>query len=261
VRRPSAGSHGGDSPGPWAAARAAEAGSPGPWAKAPDAVAAGVPGVPGVPLASLTFAPGTADGLLLQARLAAEDGGHQQTKHERAGLDPARVPGAVAAAVHHCRCRRSCCKALSPEVVAGIRQAYWTLRPAERAVLMQSLAFQADPRVPGVPGVSGAQGPLSAARAAGRRWQMAGAVLCFRSLCLLLGTTERSVLKLVRNVPDRRLKDFCSSKRRHMAESYANRGKVSPASAVDFFYEIYMSAAEPLPKSKTQSWRPGMTRR
>ena len=214
-------------------------------------------GVPGVPLASLTFAAGTADGLLLQARLAAEQDGKQQTKHEKAGLDPARVPGAVAAAVQQCRCRRNCCKHLSHEVTAGIRQAYWMLRPSERAVLMQSLAFQADPGVPGVPG---AQGPLSAAVAAGRRWRMAGAVLCFRSLCLLLGTTERSVLKLVRHVPDRRRKEFCGSKRQHMAEAYANRGKVSPSSAVDFFfYEIYMSAAEPLPKCKAQSRRPGLT--
>ena len=258
-----AGSQCGDSPGPWG--HVAQPGSPGPWGRAPDAAAPDVPGVPRVPggsPANLTFAPGTAEGLLLQARLASEPEGRQLTKHEKAGLDHARVPGALAAAILQCRCRRSCCKGLSQGVVAGIRQAYWTLRLSERAVLMQSLAFQADPGVPGATGVPGAQGPLRAAVAAGRRWRLAGAVLCFRSLCLLLGTTERSVLKLVRNVPDRRLKDFCSSKRRHMAESYANRGKVSPASAVDFFfYEIYMSAAEPLPKSKTQSWRPGMTRR
>jgi hypothetical protein len=68
------------------------------------------------------------------------------------------------------------------------------------------------------------------------------------------------VLKLVRNVPDRRRKEFCGSKRQHMAEAYANRGKVSPPSAVDFFfYEIYMSAAEPLPKCKAQSRRLGLT--
>jgi hypothetical protein len=192
--------------------------------------------------------------------------------YEKRGMDADKAPRALARALESCRCRKPCCKSLPLDHVVGLRRSFWSVDSTERSILLQSLACEEAAPSNGraaracageADGASAADaedsGLLNKKRAATRMWRISGLTLCFKSFCLIFGVSEHTALRMVNHCIDRRARAFCQPRGALRARAYVKRGKVSPGAAVDFFfYEIYVSAAEPLPKAKGHGRKAGM---
>lgn len=85
------------------------------------------------------------------------------------------------------------------------------------------------------------EGPEATMQGAVRvKWNLAGVKVCFNNFCALLGTSGPTIRKMIAGLPDLR-----------RAVGPAGKQLAAPqAQHVDFwFYELYQSAAEPLPEA------------
>lgn len=145
-----------------------------------------------------------------------------------------------------CRCgaqRKNCHGQISVKALAAVRSCYWTLASEVRSHLLRSLyeAAQNEQRstldLDTDSSDAGSSDPLSSpaeapqgARQPRIHWQLCGQRVCFANFAHLLGTTQKSISKAIRNEPDRR--------RLRGAQELSSQAQVVEF----FFYELYMSA-------------------
>ncbi len=247
--------------------RLQEPGSPGPWSEVLGRGRGtkrrrGAPGAPDedppspgpwpAPLShtlDLSFAAGSAESVLREVSRATQREGRPQTKYELQGVDPLEAKLKLDSARSHCRCRKpsagqwSCCTGLMSGNLAAVRGAYWRLTAEERAHLVRCLYHAAAGFPQSEWGETAFRGPGSQSHKS-TKWHICGKRVCFSAFAHLLGHTERTLIKMVNGLPDCR--------------SFQKRARGAPgAEAVDyFFYETYLSAAEPLPTALARR-RPG----
>jgi hypothetical protein len=241
-----------DSPGPWAealstvkrskgagAAKLLDPPSPGPWPKPPSQNF------------DLSFAAGSAESMLRDVSRATSTSSRAFNKWEREGRDPLEARRRLDSAGHHCRCGKTrrgdsamgCCAGLAQASLAAVRAAFWSLSADERAHLVRTMYHTAAGFGESVWGSSAFRGTGSESHAA-TKWHICGKRICFQVFCHLMGTSASTVLKMVHGVPDRR--------------AHAMKGTSKATECVDFFfYETYLSAAEPLPSAPDERRRSG----
>ena len=213
-------------------------GSPGPW-----------PAPAGPHIANLSFVPGSAEAALLAAAAMQQMRSNRRlTKYEREGMDPHFAQQRYNSASETCRCGREgrCHLKLKLTVLQELSRAYWTMDADERAHALRSI-YQVSANFPASSWHEDAvHGGEKASRLCAR-WHLSGVRVCLANFTHLLGTTERTLWKQIQGIPDGRA-------------ARAIGGVAKQSQAVDFFfYELYMSAAEPLPTDPRDRRRPGLS--
>lgn len=244
-----------ESPGPWQEARpskrrrgpATETGSPGPWSPAATQTTSDIhqdiSDSPGpwendkVQPVNLNFELGSIGAALLDVSTRAEEA-RAQSKYERGGMDPDQVMNRYHSAGNYCRCQGgSCYRRVKVAALLATAKAFWTLPGGERGHLLRTLYYAAA-------GASPASSLESAKDRPQAHWQLCSQTVCLAVFARLLGTTQASMWKSIYNTPDMRLE---------RAPTPASQSRL-----VDFFfYELYNSAAEPLPDNPAGRLKPG----
>ena len=171
-----------------------------------------------------------------------QEGRQPLTKAETAGRDHKTTMQRLASAGKVCRCSKvkgACHNKFTATPLGHLRNAYWSLSSDERSHLLRCLHEQA---------VGGWRTMPGQARKKAQRvqWSLLGHQVCFANFAHLLGHSQGTVLKMISGVPDGR--------------AFRNVEKGKQSEAVDFwFYELYMSSAEPMPKEPTLQRRAGLS--
>ena len=222
------------SPGPWPGIHSPEpsqhqgiVSSPGPWEESE------------VQPANLNFDCGTIGAVLLDVSCRSE-AARSFSKYEQGGMDPGRVAQRHRTAAQHCRCSGSSCHLkIAPASLQATATAFWTLKLEERAHLLRAL-HQATGQSLESDGIPKSSGRVS--------WQLCSQPVCLAMFCHLLGTAQATLWKAIYNVPDLR--------------ALRAQPPAVQSQLVDFFfYELYNSAAEPLPEDPSSRLRPGLSAR
>ena len=164
---------------------------------------------------------------------------------EKEGRQPETAQDRLTSAVGKCRCSqgkesKGCHSHISAHTLASLRLAYWSLTGEERGHMMRSLHEQAAGPWISEPGKRTKKQSLV-------KWKLCGRHVCFAIFSHLLGHTQRTLLDMLAGVPDGR--------------SYRQQAHGDKSQAVDFwFYELYLSAAEPMPKEPTLTQKAGLYR-
>lgn len=165
-------------------------------------------------------------------------------KFEARGCDPQMVEQRLAQG--RCTCTSytgACHGSMGFKTLLACAVAFWALTYSERGHLLRTLYFAAKPRKQEEEEEeeeeesSGSSSDLETEqRHSPRQWSLCGKRVCVTNFCHLLGTSTATLRKHISGKPDRR----------SMARQPAIHEK---AQCVDFFfYELYHSAAEPLPE-------------
>ena len=179
-----------------------------------------------------------------QALGASSSQGRKLTTWKKKGRKPETAQERLAEAGRNCRCSqgpdgKGCHNLIGAKALASLRQAYWSLTCEERGHMMRSLHSQAAGPWITEPGTLTKKQKLV-------KWKLCGHKVCFSVFCWLLGHSQRTLLDMLAGVPDGR--------------SYRQQTHGGEKSeAVDFwFYELYLSAAEPMPKEPTLTQKAGL---
>ena len=251
------------SPGPWSPdpssrpgkrARGGEApnyhnGSPGPWASSPRLELAASPPRSRSPgpwraaepkAANLNFDCGSVGAALLLASQSSEVS-QPLNKYQQQGSDAARVTQRYQTAAKRCRCHcRRCYLKIKLQSLLATAKAYWSMTTLERGHLLRAL-HQGTGHCPDEPGIRDTPGSHTA-------WQLCSQPVCLSVFAHLLGTSQNSIWKAVYCLPDlRALRQPVPSGQSQLVDF--------------FFYELYNSAAEPLPDQPGTRLKAGSTAR
>ncbi len=157
-------------------------------------------------------------------------------KHAKKAMDPEQVRHRLDNA--NCYCQRRCHKMISYKTLLSTCQTLWSMPKEERSHLLRTLyeAAMEEPEEDSVTDPADSREDFFD-RHRRRFWYLCGHRVCFKNFVKLLGTSEKTIRKYIENIPDRRKGGLSC---RPAISSSAN--------SVDFFfYELYHSAAEPLP--------------
>ena len=203
------------------------------------------------------FQPGSVEATVAQAsrpRLTDTAAPRRSAKWEAAGCDPQRVRERLSTSSCRCSAAKTACHlGVSPRTLQGACNLFWGLAAAERGHCLR-LAY-ANARRPDVPRVDadGHAGPSDVEHEADDlhfaadneiterdmrkvEWYLCGVRVCFANFVHLLGTSEPTVRKQLRG-EDTDMRTLPSA-----------RGPSPQSQLLDtWFYELYQSAAEPLP--------------
>ena len=171
-----------------------------------------------------------------------------QTTYQRQGSDPERVQARWATGA--CKCAnvaQGCHRSIPVKSLQAVCAAYWRMADDERAYLIRTCYMSAV-------GLDMTSGPGVVAREElfdddsiknSVKWSLCGVRVCYANFVHLLGTNSPSISKSIRGMPDFR----------KTGRDLPAKPRPAPqAQHVDFFfYELYHSAAEPLPDRPTSS--------
>ena len=175
-----------------------------------------------------------------QARLSA------QTVYQQRGADPDRVRARWTTGA--CKCAKvttGCHRGIPIKALLGVCTVYWSMADDERAHLVRTCYMSAlGVDVAGGSGsVEGEEMRDDEQTKNSVKWNLCGVRVCYSNFLHLLGTSSRAIAKCIKGMPDMR---------RTMCDTPARPRPAPRAQHVDFFfYELYQSAAEPLPDGST----------
>jgi hypothetical protein len=159
------------------------------------------------------------------------------TQAEMAGRDLRTTAERIASAGKVCRCSKvkqkgGCHTKLNPSALGNLRNAYWLLSADERSHLIRCLHEQAVGAWLTTPGQKRGKAQQRV------KWGLPGQQVCFANFAHMLGHCQGTALEMIAGEPDGR--------------AFRNKERGKQSEAVDFwFYELYMSSAEPMPKEPT----------
>ena len=181
-------------------------------------------------------------GLQALAEAGANRGGEKgKTEFESQGADPADVKRRLSQAT--CLCQGPCHKAVKYKSLLLLCQLFWGLSAMERGMLLRheyAAGQEEDDSV--------AEADPSEGRLGRRTWSLCGQVVCFPIFCNLLRTGQHTVRRQIAGVPDQRC-SLLGGERSPAPRSHEKSDQVDW-----FFYELYQSAAEPLPEDTQCIW-------
>ena len=187
----------------------------------------------------VSFQPCSPEAVILSMRVGPD---RKFNEYERKGMDPTQIAQRFNSAGAHCRCAKPCYSNLKLTSLTGICQGFWRLNNCERGFLLRNLyqdsaGFEMESWSPDV-----FDGPQQG-QARATLWSLSGIRVCKENFVHLLGTSAKYIWKCIYGVPDlRKIRQQPAKK----------------AEAVDFFfYELYQSAAEPLPTDPAARIRAG----
>jgi hypothetical protein len=183
-------------------------------------------------LSSLNFESGHAGAPPLTDSQTTGTNSHYQEN----GQCVARIKERLGSMLGKCRCaswKTACHQLVSPKSLVALCKSYWALTDAARGHMLRSIYYAAHLVEDGSEDEEEAtQGIHNTA------WQLCGQQVCLSNFTYLLGTTERTVWRLIYGDSDRRTNGLSS---RHAAPTQKTL-------SIDcFFWELYNSAAEPMP--------------
>lgn len=165
--------------------------------------------------------------------------------HELNGKDPDRVRNSHAQG--RCRCadnKEACHRRVPLKQLQATCVHFWDMEPEERAHVMRALYAEASGPPPQKGSEEGSEEAVSGSDdedCAKVQWFLCGQRACFSNFACLLGTSEPTVRRQLAGMVDGR--------------AFSRRAPVTHvAHSIDFFfYELYHSAAEPLPDHKRRT--------
>ena len=161
--------------------------------------------------------------------------------HESLGPDPEQVKTRLRDAT--CHCQGPCHKAVKYKELLSVCQLFWGLSNVERGLLLRH-EYHAAAEGDGAE----AEGDLSEAKLKKVTWSLCGHPVCFPTFCHLLKTGEKTVRKQIAGVQDMR-RSTIGGIRGPAPRKHAQTDTVDW-----FFWELYQSAAEPLPEDTRCIW-------
>ena len=173
-----------------------------------------------------------------------KEGKKPATQAETSGRDLRTTAERIASAAKVCRCSKvkkkgGCHTMIKPHALGHLRNAYWSLSADERSHLIRCLHEQAVGAWLTTPGQKRGKAQQRV------KWGLSGQQVCFANFAHLLGHCQGTALKMIAGEPDGR--------------AFRNKERGKQSEAVDFwFYELYMSSAEPMPKEPTLQGRAGL---
>ena len=168
----------------------------------------------------------------------------QMSAYAKNGSDPEAVKNRLMGK-GNCHCKRSaagCHRSVPLGPLRHVCATFWSLTDQERAFAVRAMYLES--------ATSDVRGPHDAQ--AGQdsdspdtvprnvQWALVGTPVCFHTWCHLLGTSSKAIRKYIQGMHDLR---------RHGRKIAPGTVLNPQGQHVDFFYELYCSAAEPLPET------------
>ena len=171
--------------------------------------------------------------------------GGQLSAYATKGMDPCKVKERLTTAGRQCRCRdgHPCNNNVPLNILQRTCSIFWQLKDEERAHLIRCMHMEAA----GLLDVAGQEmiDSLTSARPPSVKCSLCGIPVCFNVFCALLGTSGPTVRKYVRGELDMRktTADMRAAPRAQLQSRHCDW----------WFYELYQSAAEPLPEESVDA--------